>query len=115
MHELSIAQALVEQAQDIAKQNHASCVTSITVAIGALSGVDHDALQFVFPMAAEGTVAQAASLIVDTVPAQVMCHACNQSSNPELPSFACRRCGSDNIEITGGRELMLKSVDVDAD
>jgi hydrogenase nickel incorporation protein HypA/HybF len=115
MHELSIAQALIEQAGDVAKQNHARCVTGITVAVGALSGVDHDALKFVFPMAAEGTLAEAASLIVDTVPAQVLCHTCNRVSNPELPSFACRQCGSENIEITGGRELMLKSVDVDVD
>jgi hydrogenase nickel incorporation protein HypA/HybF len=62
MHELSIAQALIEQAQDIAKQNRAHKVNAITVAVGVLSGVDNDALQFVFPMAAEGTVAEAASL-----------------------------------------------------
>lgn len=115
MHELSIAQALIEQADDVAKQNRARRVTSITVAVGAISGVDHDALKFVFPMAAEGTVAEEANLIVDTVPAQVLCHACNQVSTPELPSFACLKCGSDKIEITGGRELMLKSVDVDVD
>ena len=115
MHELSIAQALIDQAEDIAKQNHARSVTSITVAVGALSGVDHDALKFVFPMAAEGTVAKAASLTVEAIPVQVLCHACNRQSNPELPSFACRDCGSADIEVTGGRELMLKSVDVDVD
>jgi hydrogenase nickel incorporation protein HypA/HybF len=115
MHELSIAQALVDQAQDIAKQNNARQVTAIIVAVGALSGVDHESLKFVFPMAAEGTVAEKANLIVETVPAQVLCHACNQTSNPDLPSFVCPKCGSDKIEITGGRELILKSVDVDVD
>lgn len=113
MHELSIAQALVEQAQDVAKQNKANRIAGITVAIGALSAVDCGALEFVFAIAAEGTIAESASLTVEAVQAEVKCRACGQTSNPELPFFACTKCSSNDVEITGGREMTLKSVDVE--
>ena len=113
MHELSIAQALVEQAQEIAKKNKAVRIVGITVTIGTLSGVDREALEFAFPMAAEGTIAASACLTVEAVQAEVKCRACGQTSNPESPFFTCPKCGSNDVEITGGREMMLKSVDVE--
>ena len=57
MHELSIARALVDEVEKIAVAERAQRVVSLTVQVGALSGVDPHALEWAFPVAAEGTVA----------------------------------------------------------
>ena len=73
MHELSIAQAILDQVQEAARKEKADRVTGIALAIGALSGVDHGSLEFVFPLAAEGTTAADATLTVEITAGRELC------------------------------------------
>jgi len=111
MHELSIAEALVQQVQSIALNEHSS-VTSITVSIGALSGVDPEALDQAFRIAAEDSPFKGAALVIENVPARVLCHSCRKESSPDFPLFACQDCGSMDFEIISGRDLLLKSMEL---
>jgi len=113
MHELSIAQALISQVQKIAATEGTTRVTSVTVTVGTLSGVDPEALRFAFPLAAEGTVAQSAKLVVEQVEAVITCHKCDETTSPKYPFLACLKCGSTDVELIAGRELQLKSIEVD--
>jgi hydrogenase nickel incorporation protein HypA/HybF len=113
MHELSIAQALIGQVEKIARTEGAASVTGVTITVGILSGVDYEALRFAFPLAAEGTVAESAELVVEKVEATVACHDCKETTSPKYPFFVCAKCGSANVEIVTGRELQLKSIEVD--
>jgi hydrogenase nickel incorporation protein HypA/HybF len=67
MHELSMAAALVDQAEGIARREGATRVARIELAVGDLSGVDREALEFAFPLAAERTLAEGATLAVEIV------------------------------------------------
>jgi len=109
MHELSIAEALVQQVQSIASDQNAK-VTGVTVSIGALSGVDSVALNQAFRIAAEDSPFRDAELFIEHVPARVFCHACNRESSPDFPLFACQDCGSLDFEIISGRDMLLKSL-----
>ena len=115
MHELSIAQAIVEQVVAIVRRESASRAISVTVAVGALSGVDPESLKFVFPMVAEDTPAHSAELIVQSVAARVRCRACGAESAPELPFVACAACGATDIELQAGRELHIVSAEIETD
>ena len=64
MHELSIVQNLIELASEGAAREGSNCVRKINVRIGALAGVDYDALQFSFELASEGTACKGAVLEV---------------------------------------------------
>ena len=113
MHELSIAQALVEQVQSVAEKEH-SRITGITVSIGALSGVDAEALDQAFRIAVEDTPLMGSRLEINKIPAKVICHSCNKESSPDFPSFACQYCGSLDFEIVSGRDMLLQSVDLES-
>ena len=113
MHELSIARALVDEVEKIAVAERAQRVVSLTVQVGALSGVDPHALEWAFPVAAEGTVAGQARLEIESVPARAECNACGAEYEPGFPFFACERCGSENVRLSGGRELLIHSVEMD--
>lgn len=113
MHELSIAQAIIEQVEHIARENSARRVLAVTVSVGQLSGVEPEALKLAYPLAAEDTVAAAAPLHIESVPAQAICRSCNREFAPDFYLFVCDRCGSAEVELRGGRDLLIKSVELD--
>ena len=112
MHELALAEALVKQAEEIVKRENASAISVVTVAIGALSGVERDAFEFAFPFAAEETVLAGAELRITAVPAKVRCQKCQVETEPELPFLQCEKCNSSEVEITGGKDFILETLEI---
>lgn len=113
MHELSLAQALTEQLVEAARKENALRVERVIVVIGALAGVERDAFEFVFPFAVENTVAEGAELVIEEVPATAVCNRCGGEFSPDLACLACGKCGSDDVALTGGREFLIRSVDLE--
>lgn len=112
MHELSIAESLIEQVRQVAEREHADRVARITVDVGPLSGVDPQALETAFPVAAEHTVAEHAELAIECTGATATCRACSHTFTPQLPLCPCPQCGSLDADIDGGRDLLLKAVEL---
>ena len=97
--------ALVEEH---ARRANATRVHRVVLRIGALAGVDPDALRFAFEAVVAGTIAAEASLQIDAVPALAHCAACQQDFAPETGFiFQCPRCGALSGQLTQGRELEL--------
>ena len=115
MHELSIAQALIDQVGAAAKAQGARRVVSIRVVIGTLSGVDPESLRMAFPLAAEDTLLADATLDVELVAASVRCAACGGVSTPEAPFIYCAACGSREVQIEAGRELFIRSAEIETE
>jgi len=115
MHELSIAQALVEQVEAAATKEHAQRVVRVVITVGALSGVDPEALRSLFPLVAEGTVTADAELVVEPVKARVRCRVCAREDAAETAFIRCTVCGSRDVELVAGRELHIKTVELEFD
>jgi len=113
MHELSLAQSLVEQVGHAAEKENAVRVSRIVVVIGKYSGVERDAFEFAFPFAAEGSALEGAELVVEEIPVTVACQSCGARSHPEVVNLACARCGSTRVELVGGREFLVRSVELE--
>jgi len=116
VHELSIAQSLIEVACEAASNQGADRIKSMRARIGALSGIVKEALLFSFELAAEGTRCAGATLIIDEVPVTAMCPACGAPR--ELKDgyrFCCAECGTPMSEILSGRELDLVSLEIESD
>ena len=113
MHELSLAQGLVEQLVSTAAAENALRVERIVVVIGKYSGVERDAFEFAFPFAAEGTVVQGATLEIEELPVEVACRHCKLLSHPDPILLHCLECGSGDVELKGGREFLIKSVELE--
>lgn len=113
MHELSIAQHLIESACEAAAAEGAGRVTRLGVRIGVLSGVVKEALQFSFQLAAEDTLCADAVLEIDEVPLTVHCATCNDSRVLANGwNLVCPICGASTPQILTGRELDLMSVEI---
>lgn len=113
MHELSIALSMIEQVERQASAQSGG-VQSIQVKIGALSGVDVEALRFAWEIARAGTPLAETQLKIEFVPLQVRCPRCGVTRVTEIYSIACQDCPDAEQEIVAGKELELISLEVDA-
>ena len=89
MHELAVCQALIEQVERVARDNDARRVISIVITVGPLSGVEPKLLEHAYPLAAAGTVAEHAALVVVTVPVRVRCRTCEAETEAAANRLLC--------------------------
>jgi hydrogenase nickel incorporation protein HypA/HybF len=113
MHELSVAQALVEQIEYIVREQRASAATRVRLRIGPLSGVVADLLASAFPLAAAGSVAEAASLHIVAAPVRIRCQTCGAESEAAVNRLLCGACGDWHTQVISGDELILESVELE--
>jgi hydrogenase nickel incorporation protein HypA/HybF len=113
MHELAITQGILNFALEEAVKRNAVQITSITVTLGALSGIMADCVETYFPLVAEDTIARDAKLIFRRIPARVRCNECNVES--ERPDFRlrCPACTSRKVELLSGREAYMESIEIE--
>ena len=112
MHELSIAQAIVDVA---ARHAGEARVASVHVRVGHLRQVVPSALEFSFELCAHGTPAEGAVLELEEVPAGVRCRGCGAESEPGGFPLACGGCGGLDVEVVRGEELQVESLELDAE
>jgi len=89
-------------------------IHGLKLRIGALSGVEPDALRFAFDVVTQGTMAQGANLDIDFLPAICYCHHCQKEFQPEAWIYACPICEKLSTDIRQGKELELTSVEIAA-
>jgi hydrogenase nickel incorporation protein HypA/HybF len=114
MHELSIAQNIIEIA--IKECTKAGCnkINSISMRIGKASGVMIDALLFAFDIVKKDSIAEGAVLHYEEIPVKGRCRECGiESSVDDSIFFCCPRCGSYQFELLSGRELDIIEIDVE--
>ncbi|WP_223983913.1 hydrogenase maturation nickel metallochaperone HypA [Arthrobacter sp. NicSoilB8] len=108
MHELSITQSLIEAVLDRIGERK---VTAVNVQVGPLSGVLPDAMRFCFDVASAGTPLAGAQLMIDEPRGAARCRSCHEEFEVADLILLCP-CGSADVEVLSGRELMLMSVEV---
>jgi hydrogenase nickel incorporation protein HypA/HybF len=113
MHELSVAQSIVDLACEQATKAEATKVLKIRLSLGVLSGVVKEALEFCFPLACKGTCAEGSELDIDVKPAKAHCPECGADFELEDFVLVCSRCGSMPVELVEGGELKVSSLDVE--
>lgn len=113
MHELSVAQALVEQVEDLVAHHGAQGVGKIRLRIGPLAGVVPDLLITAFPMAAAGTSVEGAELECLPSPLRVRCRTCGAESDALPNRLLCAACGDWHTQVISGDEMILERVELD--
>jgi hydrogenase nickel incorporation protein HypA/HybF len=113
MHELTLANSLVELASDYAQRNGALRVSSITIRLGVLCGISRS-LYFCFEPASRGTRCEGASLTIIESPLSVFCAHCNDAKTPRAVfNLRCPDCGRQTPKVLTGREMNLVSIEIE--
>ena len=112
MHELSIAMGIVKIAEDETRKAGARSVELIELEIGRLAGIELDSLEFVWPVAVEGTVLNKADKKINVIDGLARCMDCQQQFKLEQVYDCCPACGSGLKEVIKGKELRVLALEV---
>jgi len=110
MHELQIATEIIDIARREMIDHQLGSLEEIGVVLGALSGVDPEALAFSFEAATKDTALAEVRLNIEQVAVEARCNACNREAEVEKFVFICPHCGSRDLNITRGQELDIAYV-----
>ena len=112
MHELSIAQSIVEIVEQYVPQDHQGEVQTVKLKVGELSGVVVESLEFCFSAVTAGTRFEGALLDVEHIRLTARCRRCANVAPVSDNSFSCHACGSTDVAIVSGRELQVTEIEV---
>ncbi len=115
MHELSLAQSVLEIALEHAHKNNAVKVGRLSLSFGAMSCIQPDALETAFTAMARGTRAEGAVLSFEIIPAVVSCLSCRKEYGIDYQGIlVCPSCGDPSVLLVGGTEdLRLNEIEVE--
>lgn len=113
MHELGIASAILDAVRNEAEKHPGVHVTKVCVRIGALSGVEPDALSFGFSALVQGTTLEPLALEIEPVPRRQRCPACDFTFEVAEDNLACPRCGRAETQLAGGDELDMAYLEIE--
>ena len=113
MHEIGIANAIIEAGQTEAARRKGSKLVRIGVRVGTLAGVDSDALRFAFTALTQGTDLDAVHFEIQSCPRRNQCLDCACEFESGIYSDPCPNCASQRTKLVGGEELDLAYVEVE--
>ena len=113
MHEMSIAQSIIDIVNDTLIEHEKEKLREIVVDIGELVAVVPESLQFCYEAIVNGTKYNNAELKINIKPLRIKCNDCEVESKIKKYSFVCPDCDSTNISILSGEELNIRYLEVD--
>ena len=113
MHEMSIAQSLIDILQEEMAKHGAATLRSVRLSVGELSAIVPESLSFCFEIITQGTPLEGAKLLMDRIPLRGYCPQCEESFDIKEFVFICPTCGSPNIETIEGQELSIVEMEVE--
>lgn len=112
MHEMSLAEGVLQLIEDAARQQSFSRVTAVWLEIGQLAGVEVEAMRFCFDAVVRDSIADGARLEIVSSPGSGWCMQCSQTVALAETFGACPLCGSHQVQVTGGTEMRVKELEV---
>ena len=120
MHELSMAQGIINAVLETAESNNATEVNEVTIEIGRLAMINPEQLKFMIGVLIEGTIVEDADIIINEIPVEIECGSCGfhgmakiDDSDHYAPLVMCPECSSPKINILNGRDCIVKNITIE--
>jgi len=110
MHELGIAQDILDIVQQSVPPEEAQDIEWVRIRVGQFSGVVPESLEFCFSAIVTGTEMKRASLEIERVPAISECKDCGYHFDMQDLCFSCPACNSTSLELISGNELEVVEI-----
>lgn len=113
MHELGIAESILNRASQESIRQGGARITKIGVRIGELSGVDPGALAFGWEALVKDTPLEGVALEIDFRKRMQRCSVCAREFESNMLFSACPDCGSDESVCISGDELDITFIELE--
>lgn len=112
MHEMSLAESMLQIVLDAASAQGAHAVTAVHLELGTLSYVDAAAMQQCFEIVKRGSLADEAHLEVHWTLGEAWCMACAKRVAIVRRGAACPECGSYQLQVARGSEMRVRDIEI---
>lgn len=112
MHELSVAQSIVEIIQQHIPESERQYVAAVRLKIGAVAGVVPESLEFLFQAITAESSLNHARLEIESVPFRIHCNICDSTLENEAGFMLCGNCGSTDTKMLSGSELYITEIEI---
>ncbi|MDO9142323.1 MAG: hydrogenase maturation nickel metallochaperone HypA, partial [Methylobacter sp.] len=113
MHELSLCESILQVLEQQAETQHFHKVKTVWLEIGALAGVETEALRFSFDVVVQGSIADQAKLEIIGIPGQAWCMPCSRNVLVQQLYDLCPHCGSRQLQVNSGDQMRIKELEVE--
>ena len=116
MHELSVVQGIVATTTGILAERGIEKASFLTLVIGDHTGVLPQYVEMYYHEVCEGTALAGSELRIETVETEYFCRDCGHVFRPvsfgreDSKEDRCPECGSKDLEVIAGNELMIREV-----
>ncbi|MGA2297758.1 MAG: hydrogenase maturation nickel metallochaperone HypA [FCB group bacterium] len=112
MHELSIAQEIIEIIGQSVPVGQKHLIKSVRVEIGKFSNVLPDSLKFCYEACINDTEMQNSTMLIEEIPLKIKCNNCHVETVVDDFMFLCPECGNTDITILEGQELNVTEIEL---
>lgn len=109
MHEMALAEGILDVVLDVAGENP---VKAVRVQAGILHAIVPESLKFSFQLAAQDTPAADALLYIQKVDDVFQCRQCREVTAQAVSPFNCPLCGSSDVSFSAGDELLVEAIEL---
>jgi len=110
LHELGLAQDVLEKVKAEAEAKGISKVTYAKVKIGETRTTDPPEFKEIFLRISAGSIADGMQLDMEILPLKAVCSDCKKEFNSKALRLDCPHCSSTNIQISSGKELLIEDL-----
>ena len=110
MHELSVAQSIIESILEQARKVEAKPIRA-RISCGQFNTLNDDAMQFAFEAIAENTPCQGLRLEIKHVPLRAKCQSCQEIFVFDIYSPVCPKCKKEHFEFEPDAPLLLEEIE----
>jgi len=112
VHEMALAESMLQLVEDTAAKNGAKRVTAVRLELGALSHVAREALCFCFDAVTKGGVADGAVLEIDATPGAAWCMPCGVRVPLAQLGDPCPHCGGWQLTVVQGEDMRVREIEI---
>ena len=113
MHEMSLAEGVLQLVEETARREGAKRVKLVVLEIGRMSSVQPEALTFCFDVVTRNSVLEGAALEIVDVPGAGWCMQCAATVPMTELYGSCPNCGSYQVQPTGGTEMRVREIEIE--
>ncbi len=117
MHELSMAQGIINAVIETAESNNATEVTEVGIEIGRLAMINPEQLRFMLSVLVENTIVEDAEIKIEEIPIEVDCPECGFHGEAQVddkdhyaPLVECPKCKNRRVSILNGKDCVVKNI-----
>ncbi len=113
MHELSVVFYIIENVEQVAKDNDVAHVEKVVLEVGEVSTIINDYLEDCWNWAVKKhPVMTGCKLEIVSIPAVTFCEDCKQTYETVRYGKTCPYCGSGHTFLVQGNETNIKEIEV---